>query len=167
MGSAVVVLAVTTAAIASAQPPTSPTAAMTRLNHSRVLSYPAEQVWPAALRYLRVDRHYVVVDRDREAGFILFDFPLDARPDSPLGRGSVELVATRDAAGRPSVKVSVSTDAGPVHLPHAIADGLAEKLRAEQGPPASPPTPEPPAPPPSPPSDGPWVELPPEDDAPD
>src|SRR5690606_30358035 len=90
-------------------------AASTRLSHARVVSYPMAQVWPTALRYLRVDRGYALVDRDAEAGYVLFDFPigdgsLSAREDESVrvGRGSLELVATVDASGRPSVKVQVS-----------------------------------------------------------
>ncbi|MEM7158255.1 MAG: hypothetical protein AAF799_35780 [Myxococcota bacterium] len=136
---------------------------MTRIQHSRVLSYPADHVWPAAIRYLRVDRKYSLVDRDREAGFILFDFPVGTNPDGPSGRGSLELVTTKDASGRPSVKLNVSTDAGPTHLPHAIADGVASKLREERGQPAPPPRTEPPTPP-KPPveDDGPWANQPPD-----
>lgn len=155
------IVAAGTVALAAPQAPTSATphpAASSRLQHSRVLSYPAEQVWPAALRYLRVDRAYELVDRDREAGYILFDFPVSTAPDASKGRGSLELVDTVDPSGRPSMKLSISTDAGPTHLPHAIAEGLVAKLRAERGQPAPPPRPEPPAPPAEPPQDeGPWA----------
>jgi hypothetical protein len=135
------------------------TAAGTRLGHSRVVPYPMAQVWPTALRYLRVDRGYTLVDRDGEAGYVLFDFPISdagsgaaADAASPtrageeirVGRGSLELLAMVDASGRPSVKVQVSTDAGPTHLPHAIAEGLAAKLKRERGHPAAPPPKAPP-----------------------
>jgi hypothetical protein len=131
----------------------------TRLEHSRVLPYPADQVWPTAIRYLRVDRGFAVVDRDRDAGFILFEFALGREADGPKGRGSLEFVATADPSGRPAVKLQIATDAGPAHLPHAIADGLAAKLKAERGQPAPPPSaPTPPAPPPEAPEDpGPWA----------
>ncbi len=149
-----------TGALASQDAPTSPTPAMTRLHHDRVLSYPASEVWPAALRYLRVDRGYALVDRDRDAGFILFDFPIGSDAHAP-GRGSVELVETEDMAGRAAVSLRVSTDAGPSHLPHAIAEGLAAKLRSERGQPAPPPKPTPPDAPTRPEPDGPWAPEPP------
>lgn len=158
----VAIVVVGTAALAAPRVPTSPTPVSTRLQHSRVLSYPAEQVWPTTLRYLRVDRDYVLIDRDREAGFILFDFPLGTTETK--GRGSIELMTTVDPAGRPAVKLNVSTDAGPTHLPHAIAEGLAAKLRAERGQPAPPPRPQPAPPPPDEDDDQPWAELPPEND---
>jgi len=169
-GGAVVVAA--TGALASPGLPTStttfaidgvaPEPAATKLQHSRVLPYPAERVWPTTIRYLRVDRGFSVVDRDRDAGFILFEFTL-GRDGEAKGRGSIELIETADASGRPAVKLQIATDAGPVHLPHAIADGLAAKLKAEQGQPAPPPPSAPPSPtpPPSPPLDEPddgfWV----------
>src|SRR5687768_16906779 len=39
------------------------------LSQSRLLPWPLETVWPTAVRYLRVDRGYAIVDRDPEAGF--------------------------------------------------------------------------------------------------
>lgn len=135
----------------------------TKLQHARVLPYPADQVWPTTIRYLRVDRGFSIVDRDRDAGFILFEFTVGS-DGATKGRGSIELVVTADAAGRPAVKLQISTDAGPLHLPHAIAEGLAAKLKAEHGQPAPPPpsTPPSPTPPKSPPpeapdDDGLWV----------
>lgn len=115
----------------------------TGLGQSRVLAYPMEFVWPTAMRFLRVDRGYTIVDRDPEAGFILFDFPIG--PDDRVGRGSVEVFATKDASGRLAASVQITTDGGPIHLPHALLDGLADKLRRERGQPAAPPRAEPPA----------------------
>lgn len=135
----------------------------TKLQHARVLPYPADQVWPTTIRYLRVDRGFSIVDRDRDAGFILFEFTVGS-DGATKGRGSIELVVTADPSGRPAVKLQISTDAGPLHLPHAIAEGLAAKLKAEHGQPAPPPpsTPPSPTPPKSPPpeapdDDGLWV----------
>ena len=171
-----VVVVVATGALASPSVPTSTTTSMmgiamgvaepaaTKLQHSRVLPYPADRVWPTTIRYLRVDRGFSVVDRDRDAGFILFEFTV-GRDGEAKGRGSIELIETSDASGRAAVKLQISTDAGPVHLPHAIADGLAAKLKAEQGhpappPPSAPPSPTPPPTPTEPPDDGFWVEEP-------
>jgi hypothetical protein len=105
------------------------------IENRRVLSYPMDQVWPTAIRYLRIDRGFKIVDRDPDAGYMLFEFTLE---DHRLGSGSVEMFATQDAAGRPSVSVTVNTGAGPVHLPNSILDGIAAKVRAERGQPAPP-----------------------------
>jgi len=126
-----------------------PVAAMGAIEHARTLSYPMDQVWPATLRYLRVDRGYTLVDRDSEAGYILFDFPLGRPGDAEarVARGSIEMFSANDNAGRSGVRVQITTDAGPAHLPHALAEGLAVKLRAERGNPVQPPSGKSPAPP--------------------
>lgn len=167
VGGAVVVAA--TGALASPAEPTSTPIARdaggaepvaTKLQHSRVLPYPSDQVWPTTIRYLRVDRGFAVIDRDRDAGFILFEFPVGSEGGSK-GSGSIELVDTTDPSGRRAVKLQISTDAGPLHMPHAIAEGLAAKLKTEHGQPAPPPPSAPPSPTPTPPpeapDDGPWV----------
>ncbi|MFV8756568.1 hypothetical protein ACNOYE_38980 [Nannocystaceae bacterium ST9] len=120
------------------------------MENRRVLSYPFEQVWPTAIRYLRVDRGYTVTDRDEEAGYVLFEFPVDGEG---RGNGSLEMFRTKDSSGRESVSVSVSTGAGPIHLPNTLLDGLAAKVREERGQPAPPPPKDAPEPPP-PPEDG-------------
>ena len=114
------------------------------LEQARTLSYPYDQVWPTAIRYLRVDRKYAVEDKDQDAGFIVFSFPAG----DGKGTGSLEMFQTEDASGRPSVKIMANTTAGPVHRPNAILDGIDAKLRKERGLPAPPPPTDPePAPP--------------------
>ncbi len=117
----------------------------TRLSQSRVLPYPVDQVWGAAIRYLRVDRDYAIVDRDPDTGYIVFEIPLggDAK-----GRGALEAFGTKDASGRASTQIQVSTEAGPTHLPHTLLEGIAKKIRAERGQAPTAPTPKPPAKPP-------------------
>ncbi|KIG12765.1 hypothetical protein DB30_01026 [Enhygromyxa salina] len=108
------------------------------IENRRLLSYPLDQVWPAAIRYLRIDRGFEITDRDQDAGYILFQFPLEGQR---IGSGSLEMFATDDAAGRASVSMSVNTGAGPVHLPNSILDGISAKVRAERGQPSPPPPP--------------------------
>ncbi|HVH97373.1 MAG TPA: hypothetical protein VM869_01630, partial [Enhygromyxa sp.] len=61
----------TATALASESSP-APAAArpLALIENRRVLSYPFEQVWPTAIRYLRIDRGYKVTDRDEEAGYM-------------------------------------------------------------------------------------------------
>jgi hypothetical protein len=115
------------------------------IENRRMLSYPIDHVWPTAIRYLRIDRGFEIVDRDRDAGYLLFEFPLE---EKRIGSGSVEMYETVDAAGRASVSMSVNTGAGPVHLPNSILDGIAAKVRAERGQPSPPPPPKQEEPPP-------------------
>lgn len=125
-----------------------PIAAM--MENRRVISYPFDQVWPTAIRFLRVDRGFTLTDRDIEAGYVLFEFPVD---NDRRGNGSLEMFRTEDSSGRPSVSVSISTGAGPIHMPNTLLDGLAAKVREERGQPAPPPPKDSPKPP-DPPEDG-------------
>lgn len=115
------------------------------IENRRMLSYPMDHVWPTAIRYLRIDRGFEITDRDRDAGYLLFEFPLE---EKRIGSGSVEMFEAIDAAGRASVSIGVNTGAGPVHLPNSILDGIAAKVRAERGQPAPPPPPKQEEPPP-------------------
>lgn len=114
----------------------------TRVTEKRLLPYPMKYVWPAAIRYLRVDRGFGIVDRDPETGYVVFSF--DASP-KVQGEGSLEVFETTDSAGRPSVNIQISTDVGPAHLPHTLIEGLAKKVREERGQPPPPPKKDPPA----------------------
>lgn len=124
---------------------TTSTPLMMMIENRRMLSYPIDQVWPTAIRYLRIDRGFEITDRDRDAGYLLFEFPLE---EKRIGSGSVEMFEAVDAAGRASVSISVNTGAGPVHLPNSILDGIAAKVRAERGQPSPPPPPKQEEPPP-------------------
>lgn len=118
----------------------SPMTAVGKISHKRVLPYPIEHVWPTAVRYLRVDRGYTIVDRDPESGYILFDFQLSG---GTVGHGAVELFSSSDPRGRPGAHVHVSTDAGPAHLPFTLLEGIAKKIKSERGPPQPPAQPAP------------------------
>ncbi len=110
----------------------------------RTVSYPIDRVWPAALRLLRVDLKLQIVERDREAGFILFDFIDDGR----TWRGSVQLLPMTDPKGREGTRIAIKIEGRPSYLEDAMLGRLETKLREELGEPAPPPpkpTPPPPA----------------------
>lgn len=142
-GAALVLLPTSTPVTAAAEPGRGQPAG-TRLSQSRVLPYPVDHVWGASIRYLRVDRDYAIVDRDEETGYIVFEIPLHGEAK---GHGALEAFSTKDASGRVSTQVQISTEAGPTHLPHTLLDGIAKKVRAERG--QAPTAPRPPAKPPT------------------
>ena len=43
--------------------------------NASLVPYPTADVWPAAVRFLRVDRDYQLKEKDEAAGYILFDIP--------------------------------------------------------------------------------------------
>jgi hypothetical protein len=109
--------------------------------------YTFEQTFGTALRLVRVDLGFKVIEKDLEHGYLLFEYT------SPEGgkkatQGSLEIVA-----GRSSVHVVVQLPAMPQYHEQVILDALVKKLTAEHGDPPAKAAPPPPPPPPPPPSD--------------
>jgi hypothetical protein len=99
-------------------------------------AYSKGQTYSAALRYLRVDLGYEIVEKDPDAAYLLFRY-------TPTGRreptnGSIEVVETRT-----EVRVVVQLPQLPHYHETMLRDGLLAKLRKEYGepPPARKPTP--------------------------
>jgi hypothetical protein len=108
----------------------------------KTLAYQRAEVWPAAVRFLVVDEHLKVTEKDAEAGYVLFEL----RDDGKLFRGSLEVMTVvRD--GRSLVRFVVQIADRPSWLEIAMLTRLETKLRAELGSPAPPPSA--PAPPPA------------------
>lgn len=108
-------------------------------------SYTKAQTFSGALRLLRVDRGYEVVEKDVDAAYVLFRYPLPGQKE--LANGALEVVET--TAG---VKVFVQLTRMPAYHETLLRDALLKKLREDYGPP--PPKAAPPAKP-SPPADAP------------
>jgi hypothetical protein len=106
--------------------------------------YPIADVWPTAVRFLRIDRNCAIREKDEAAGYILFDYPEGGK----LHKGSLELVRTSDGDGRDITRVVATLPDLPHYLEQLLLDKLAAKLREDHGSPAPPPTrkPEPTAP---------------------
>jgi len=116
---------------------------------TRDLAYSYDRVWPALVRFLRVDEKLKLTEKDADAGYVLFELA-DGKKVFP---GAAELSKTTDELGRPSVRLSIKITDRPAYMEAGIADRFAEKLHEELGepPPAPPPpaaaTPAPDAPP--------------------
>ena len=105
----------------------------------KTLAYPREQAWPTAVRFLVVDEHAKVTEKDADAGYVMFEL----RDDGKLFRGSLEVVPIqRD--GRTVVRFVLQIADRPSWLEIAMLARLERKLHAELGSPA----PAPDAPPP-------------------
>lgn len=101
----------------------------------REVSYPFEQVWPAALRLLRVDEKHTIVEKDEQAGYILFELTDEGK----VWQGSMELVRTKDSRERDATKVMVTIPGRPDYMGDQLLDKLKVKLREELGEPVAPP----------------------------
>jgi hypothetical protein len=107
----------------------------------KTLAYPRDQAWAAAVRFLVVDEHVKVTDKDEGAGYVLFDL----HDDGKSYRGSLELIVfERD--GRKVVRFVVQIEDRPSWLEIKMLERLEIKLRRELGSPS--PEPTKPAPPP-------------------
>jgi hypothetical protein len=106
--------------------------------------YSKAQTFSCALRLLRVERGYAIVEKDAEAAYVLFEYPLSGQKST--ASGALEIVET--ASG---VKVYVQLPRLPSYHESVLRDALLRKLREEYGPP---PTKTPPSEKPEPPNDG-------------
>lgn len=109
----------------------------------KTIAYTREQVWPTAVRFLVVDEHVKVTEKDADAGYVLFEL----RDEGKTYRGSLEVMAfVRD--GRTSVRFVLQIEDRPDWIEVAMLTRLERKLRAELGTPAPPPAKDPPKAPP-------------------
>ncbi len=103
----------------------------------KTLAYPRDQAWPTAVRFVRVDEHLKIVEKDSDAGYVLFEL----KEDKQTFRGSLEVIdATVD--GRHVVKFIVEIADRPSWTEIAMLTRLEHKLREELGAPAPTPTPD-------------------------
>jgi hypothetical protein len=112
---------------------------------ARVQPWPYERVWPAAVRFLRVDRKLKVIEKDEESGYVLFEFVDDGK----TFQASMELSRTEDDYGRKATRVQFKISGRPGYVEDALLEKLELKLKDELGEPAPPPKkaePEPKAP---------------------
>jgi hypothetical protein len=112
----------------------------------QIVPYSIADVWPASVRFLRVDRSFPVREKDESAGYVLFDFTDGPKPC----KASLELIHAVDPEGRDATRLAVSIPDLPKRYEQMLIDKLTAKLREDQGPPAPPPKRTLPAPPPRP-----------------
>jgi hypothetical protein len=98
--------------------------------------YPIADVWPSAVRFLRIDRNCVIREKDEAAGYILFDYPEGQK----LHKGSLEFIRTNDSEDRDITRVVASLPDLPHYLEQLLIDKLAARLREDRGSPAPPPS---------------------------
>jgi hypothetical protein len=94
--------------------------------------YPVEQIWSTAVRFLRVDQRFPILEKDRDAGYILFDFVEEA---TKVHKASLELVPTVQTSGRPGTKIVLTIPDKPRHVEALLLEKLQKKAVEELGPP--------------------------------
>jgi len=99
--------------------------------------YSKAQTYSGALRYLRVDLGYEVVEKDPEAAYLIFKYTTPGQ-SKVASTGTLEVIETE---GR--VRLFVNLPRLPEYHERVFRDGLLRKLREEYGaaPPAKKPKP--------------------------
>jgi hypothetical protein len=103
----------------------------------KTLGYRAEKVWPSLVRFLRVDEGLKIVEKDPDAGYVVFEMA-DEGKTFP---GAAELI-TADDDGGPRVKVVIRIEDRPSYVESAMLERFERKLRDELGSPPPRKTPE-------------------------
>jgi hypothetical protein len=101
--------------------------------------YTKAQTFSAALRYLRVDLAYEVLEKDADAAYLIFKYAAPGQRQTSTG--TMEIVASGDR-----VRIYVKLPKLPEYHERVLRDGLLRKLREEYGEPPAP-SPKPEAPP--------------------
>jgi hypothetical protein len=107
----------------------------------RTVTYTFEQVWSTAIRHLRVEEGFAIVEKDPEIGYVMFE----VREEKKVFSGALELVRQKETGGRAAVRLVLRISNRPAYMEAGVLDRMVEKLRQEHGEPVPPP--EQPAPP--------------------
>lgn len=115
-----------------------PAAALAR-SEGRTLGYPRDHVWSTTVRFLVVDEKAKVIEKDPDAGYVLFEI----KEDGKSYRGSLEIITVM-TDGRPSIKFAIHVHDRPLWREAGMVERLERKVRTELGAPPPAPKKEPP-----------------------
>jgi hypothetical protein len=104
---------------------------------AHLVAYPYERVWPAAVRFLRVDQKLKIVEKDQESGYVLFELT----DDHKTFQGSLQLSRTKDPDRREATRLALKIGGRPSYVEDELLLKLERKLKDELGDPAPAPAP--------------------------
>lgn len=88
--------------------------------------YTKTQAYNGALRFLRIEQEFEVIERDPDLGYVLFQYPTGVEDQTTTG--SVEVVERDD-----EVLVVVQISKLPAHHESRLVGALLKKLEADYG----------------------------------
>jgi hypothetical protein len=94
----------------------------------RKLTYRASQIWNSAVRFLRVDMSYKIIEKDKETGYLLFEYKDGGR----AYQASFELIPAV-TQGRKIVRARMRIQGMPSYVEAVLIDRFLRKLRNEYG----------------------------------
>ena len=106
----------------------------------KTVGWTADKVFPTAVRFLRVDEGVTIVEKDAEAGYVMFELSDDGKTYP----GALELVTLEDG----KLRLVLRIEDRPDYMEIGMLDRLERKLTEELGPPPKKPKKEAPKDPP-------------------
>lgn len=101
----------------------------------KTLAYQRDPAWQAAVRFLRIDAKLKVIEKDADAGYVIFEYTEEKK----TFRGSLEVIdVVKD--NRKLTRFVVTIEDRPTYVEIELLTKLERKLRAELGTPAPQPT---------------------------
>ncbi len=97
-------------------------------SEGRTLTYARDHVWSTTVRFLVVDEKAKVIEKDSDAGYVLFDL----KEDGKSYRGSLEIITVL-TNGQPNIKFAIHVHDRPLWREAGMVERLEKKLRAELG----------------------------------
>ena len=103
-------------------------AAVCEARTKREMTYRYSQIWRTAIRFLRVDNRFPIVEKDRKSGYVLFEFKDGGKTYS----GSLELYPVVHD-GKHYMRTGLIIGGKPSYVEAVLLDKLKRKLREEYG----------------------------------
>lgn len=94
----------------------------------RELTYRTSQIWNSAVRFLRVEQRFKILEKDKEASYLLFEF----KDSGKTYMASLELVDVAKE-GRRYVRMRLNISDMPTYVEVVLADKFLRKLKDEYG----------------------------------
>ncbi len=95
---------------------------------ARDLTYRSSQIWRSAVRFLRVDQNFKVLEKDRDAGYLLFEYA-DAGKTYSASMEMIPLVRNEKRYVRASIRI----ESMPSYVEAVLIDRFLRKLKEEYG----------------------------------
>ena len=95
---------------------------------SREMTYKESVVWRGAVRFVRVDKHFKIIEKDRESGYLLFEYK-DAQRKYTASLEVIKVVKN----GYHYVRVQLNIEDMPMYVENVFFDHFVKKLKTEHG----------------------------------
>ncbi len=95
---------------------------------SRQLTYRYNQIWNTTVRFLRIDKHFPIIEQDKKSGYVLFEYR-DASTPCP---GSLELIPIVKN-GKMYIRADLRIQSQPTYVEVVLIKKLLRKLKDEYG----------------------------------